>query len=271
MNAIVGRVLSAEDDQTPGAHPVAVASYSWWQRRLGRNPSAVGQTITIGPTVYNIIGVAPPEFFGAIVGQSPDVWVPLAMEKEISPGWNGLDDKLFQSLYILGRRKNGVGVEQASANTNLLFKQILHEYVGPNPNQKQLDNIQHAQIQLTSAATGLSQLRNQFSSPLKILMAVVAMVLLVACANVANLLLARAAARQREIALRMSLGADRRRLIRQLLVESALLALMGAVLGVWIAWWATQLLLIMVSTGSAAVPIHVTPDAFVLSLPWCLR
>ncbi len=265
VNAIVGRSLSAEDDLTPGAHPVAVASYSWWQRRFGKDRSAVGKTITIGSTVHSIIGVAPPEFFGATVGQSPDLWIPLAMEKEISPGWNGLDEKLFQSLYIIGRRKPGVSVEQASANTNLLFKQILHEYVGPTPDQKQLDRIQHAQIQLTPAATGVSQLRNQFSSPLKILMAVVALVLLVACANVANLLLERAVARQREIAVRMSLGAGRVWLVRQLFVESALLALMGALLGLWFAWWATRLLLLMVSTGSATAPIHVTPDSQVLS------
>ncbi len=216
----------------------------------------VGKTITIGATMYSIIGVAPPEFFGATVGQSPDLWIPLAMEKEISPGWNGLDEPLaFQTLYLIGRRKRGVSVEQASANANLLFKQILHEYVGPQPSPKQLDDIQHAQIELTPAATGLSQLRQRFSSPLRILMAVVALVLFVACANVANLLLARTATRRREIALRMSLGATRLRLIRQLLVESVLLVFFGAVLGLWLAWWTIR---VLTTTAPGAANIHAS-------------
>jgi predicted permease len=264
VNPILSRTLTAADDQTPGAHPVAVASYSWWQRRFGNNPAALGAKVTIGRTVYTIIGVAPPEFFGVTVGQSPDLWIPLAMEKEISPGWNGLDKNLFQSLYIIARRKPGVSVEQASANTNLLFKQILHEYAGPKPSRKQLDDIQHARIELTPAATGLSQLRIEFSSPLKILMAVVALVLLIACANIANLLLARAKARQREIAVRMSMGAARSRLIRQLLVESGLLGLMGAAMGVFFAWCASNLLVAMVFAELHPAPIRVTPDAQVL-------
>jgi predicted permease len=265
VNPVLGRVLTDADDQTAGAHPVAVASYSWWQRRFANQPSAVGQSVTIRSTVYTVIGVAPPEFFGMIVGQSPDLWIPLAMEKEISPGWNGLDKNLFQSLYVFARRKPGVSVEQASANTNLLFKQIIRQYAGATASQKELDDIQHASINLTPAATGLSQLRYQFSSPLKILMGVVGLVLLVACANVANLLLARATARQREIAVRMSIGAARFRLIRQLLVESGVLAATGAVLGVGSAWWATQLLLRMVSTGSQTLPVQVAPDAVVLA------
>jgi predicted permease len=264
VNPILGQTLSAADDQHPGAHPIAVASFSWWRRRLAQDPTVLGRTITIGQTVYSIVGVAPPEFFGVNVGQSPDVWIPLAMEKEISPGWNGLEKNLFQSLYVIGRRKPGVTMEQASANTNLLFQQIIHEYAGPQPSAKQVENMQHARIDLTSAATGLSMLRHQFFSPLMILMGVVALVLLIACANVANLLLARASARQREIAVRMSIGAVRSRLIRQLLVESSLLGLAGAALGVLLASSASRLLVLMVSTGTEALPLSVAPDAQVL-------
>ncbi len=264
VNPILGRILTEADDRTPGAHPVAVASYSWWQRRFTKNPIVLGAKVTIGPTVYSIIGVAPPAFFGVTVGQSPDLWIPLAMEKEISPGWNGLDKNLFQSLYIVARLKPGVSVEQASANTNLLFKQILHEYAGPKASRKQLDDIRRARIEATPAARGLSQLRFEFSSPLKILMAVVALLLLIACANVANLLLARAKARQREIAVRMSMGAERSRLIRQLLVESGLLGLMGAAMGVFFAWCASYLLVAMVFPELHPAPIRVTPDTQVL-------
>lgn len=154
VNPVAGRVLTNSDDQIPGGHPVAVASYLWWQRRFGKDPEAVGTAVTIGSTVYSIIGIAPPEFFGTTVGQSPDLWIPQAMEKQISPGWNGLDNNLFQSLYIIARRKPGVSVEEASANSNLLFKQILHGYAGPNRSPKQIADIRHAQIDLTPAATG---------------------------------------------------------------------------------------------------------------------
>jgi predicted permease len=264
VKPILGRTLTDADDTTPGGHPVAVANYSWWRRRWAADPSAVGARVTIGSTVYSIIGIAPPEFFGVTVGQAPDLWIPLAMEKEISPGWNGLNDNLFQSLYIFARRKPGVSVPQASANTNLLFQQIVHDYAGPQPSPKQLDDIGHAKVELTAAATGLSQLRHEFASPLQILMAVVGVVLLIACANVANLLLARAAVRQREIAIRMSIGAGRSRLIHQLLIESGLMGLAGAVLGVGLAWGAGRLLVAMVSTGPDPLPMRLAPDAQVL-------
>jgi predicted permease len=264
VNAARGRLFS-DADQTPGAHPVAVASYAWWQNRFAGDASIARKTITIGSTVFSIIGVAQPGFFGITVGQSPNLWIPLAMQKEILPDRNGLEKNLFRSLHLIARLKPGVSPKQAQANTDLLLRQILLGYAGPQPTQNEIDGIQHARIELTPAATGRSHLRKQFSSPLKILMVVVVLVLLIACANVANLLLARATARQREIAIRLSLGAERPRLIRQLLAESGLLGSVGAVLGVAIAWNASRLLLAMVSTGPELVPIRVTPDAGVLS------
>jgi len=264
VNALLGRVITDPDDETPGAHPVAVASYSWWQNRFARDPSIVGKTVTIRSTLYTIIGVAAPEFFGISVGQSPNLWIPLSMQKEISPDRNGLDKNLFRCLHMIGRLKPGVSLQQAQVNTDLLFRQILLSYAGPAAPQKQIEGIQHARIELTPAATGRSYLRREFSSPLRILMQIVVLVLLIACANIANLLLARATSRQREIAIRMSMGAERGRIIRQLLAESGLLGLIGGAIGVAFAWAASRLLLTMVSGGSELLPIHVTPDTRVL-------
>jgi predicted permease len=148
-------------------------------------------------------------------------------------------------------------MEQASANTNLVFQQIVHGYAGPNPTPKQLADIAHAQVELTPAATGFSSLRRQFSSPLEILMGVVAVVLLIACANVANLQLAKVAARQREIAVRLSIGASRTRVIQQLLVESGILGLAGAALSVPLAW---GLLRLLISAESGPFPVEIAPD-----------
>ncbi len=268
VNPVLGRAFTDADDQTPGGHPVAVASYAWWKRRFGGDPSIAGRTLTIGPVVYTVVGVAPPEFFGTAVGESPDLWIPLAMLAQVPPGWGGdkaLQDQLFQSLYIISRLKPGVGVEQAAANVNLIFQQALREYVGPKPSVKQLDSIKHALIELTPAGRGLSQVRIQFSLSLRILMAAVGLVLLIACANIANLLLARAASRQKEIAVRMAIGAGRVRLIRQMLTESVLLATMGGAAGIAFAWWASELLLWMVSTGPETLPLYVAPDGRVLA------
>ena len=265
VNPVLGRVFTGADDQALGAHPIAVARYSWWRDRFADSASLASKTVTIGSTVYTIIGVAPPGFFGVTVGQAPDLWIPLTMQKEISPDRNGLQENLFQCLHIIARLKPGVSRAQAQSETNLLFRQILRGYLGPQPAKQELEDVQHAHIDLTPAATGRSRLRGEFGSPLKFLMCVVVLVLLIACANVANLLLARATGRRQEIAVRMSLGAERWRLIRQLLVESGLLGFAGAVLGLSFAWIGSGLLVAMVSAGSAPLPIRVTPDAGVLA------
>jgi predicted permease len=264
--AFLGRTIDDSDDRASGAGPVAVASYSWFQRHFNGNPSALGKVIRIQSHDYTLVGVAKPGFNGVTVGQSADLWIPLSMEKAFSrPGWSGLDDKLFQSLYLIGRLKPGITAAQASAETNLLFKQIVRSYLGPQPSQKHLAGLSRASIELTPGGRGISFLRYQYSLPLKILMAIVALVLLIACANIANMLLARGVARTREVAMRMALGASRRRIVCQLLTESALLAFLGAATGIALAWKASAILLNMAIAAPEPVPLNLAPDLHVLA------
>jgi len=191
--------------------------------------------------------------------------VPLAMQAQLPPAhWNGRDSKLFQSLYLIGRLKNGVSAEQANAAVNLLFKQSLQELAGPQPAADRLQDIERASIELTPAGKGVSELRREFSLSLRILMAVVGVVLLIACANIANLLLARAANRKKEFAVRIAMGAGRIRLIRQLLTESILLASVGGLAGVMLAWWGSRLLIGMASSSAEPLPLDVTPNLRIL-------
>src|SRR5579862_5622034 len=261
----MGRTLQPADDRAPGAGPVAVASYGWFQRHYQGNPTALGRSVRIQGHEYTIVGVAQPGFIGLAQQQPTDLWIPLSMEKEVSPGWNGLNDHDFQSLYLIGRLRPGVSLAEAQIATNLLFRQIIRgEYLGDHPSAKDLADLQHASINLTSAAGGLADLRLQFSGPLEILMGIVALVLLIAAANIANMLLARGVARCRELAVRQALGATRRRIAIQLFTESFLLAIAGASLGILIAWRGTHLLLALASSGPEAIPLDLTPDYRVL-------
>jgi predicted permease len=261
----LGRTILESDDRAAGEGPVAVASYSWFLRHFNGDPSALGKTIRIQSHDYTLVGVAQPSFAGTTVGWPTDLWIPLSMEKEISPGRNGLDNKFFQNLRLIGRLKPGVKAAQASAQTDFLFQQIMRGYLGPQPSQRHLDDIAHASVELTPGGRGVSPLRNAFSLPLKVLMTIVALVLLIACANIANMLLARGVGRTREIAVRMALGASRGRVVFQLLVESVLLSLAGAVAGVALAWKASALLLQMATPGPDPVPLNLTPDLPVLA------
>jgi predicted permease len=258
VNAVMGRMLTDEDDNSQGDHPVAVVSYAWWKRGLAQDPSVLSKKLKIGETTYDIVGVAPPEFFGTKVGVAPDIWIPLSMMEQVPPNWQGYTDDFAEALYIVGRLKPGVTLDQTTTNVNLVYQQILRGFPDSKLSQKNLDALNKAHVPLTSMTTGLSSLRRQFSEPLQILMAVVALVLLIACANIANLLLARSTARARELAVRQALGARRTRLIRQLLTESLILAITGGALGILFASVGSRILLRMVSGGLTTVPLDMS-------------
>jgi len=258
VQAQIGRLLTEADDNREGDHPVAVVSQAWWKQSLAKDPAALDRKLKIGSKIFSIVGVAPPEFFGTEVGEAPDIWIPLSMMQAVPPGQTGYKDNFSESLYLMGRLKSGVTIAQATSNVNLLYQQIIRSFPDVNLNQGNLEKLSKARVPLTPMANGLSVLRREFSEPLQILMGVVALVLLIACANIANLLLARSTTRARELAVRQALGAGRTRIMRQLLTESLLLALVGGALGVALASVANRLLLRMVSGGLDTIPLDVS-------------
>jgi len=260
VGAIAGRTLNEGDDNSEGDHPVAVISYAWWKRSLVRDRNVINRTLKLGDTTFTIVGVAPPEFFGTKVGEAPDMWIPLSMIKEVPPHFGGYKDNFSESLLILGRLKPGFSVDAATANVNLLFRQILIDFAGAKLDAENQQKLDRTKVPLTPMDKGLSSLRRQFSEPLQILMSVVALVLLIACANIANLLLARSTARARELAVRQALGARRTRIIRQLITESFMLAVAGGTLGIALAAVANRLLLRMVSGRLEPIPLDVSID-----------
>jgi predicted permease len=270
VKALMGRTLNDADDNSEGDHPVAVISYAWWKRSLARDANVLDRKLRLGTMTYNIIGVAPAEFFGTKVGEAPDMWVPLSMIKEVPPNTGGYNDNFSESLLILARLKPGVSIAQAASNVNLLFRQILLGFPDADLSPENRQKLDKTQVALTSMATGLSSLRRRFSEPLQVLMAVVVLVLLIACANIANLLLARSTARARELAVRQALGARRTRLIRQLLTESLILALFGGALGVAFASVANHLLLRMISGGLEMIPLNVSIDFRLLAFTFAV-
>jgi predicted permease len=249
VNPYRGRMLSPVDSQPLNGESVLVLSFNYWRNEFNGEESAIGKILTISNRAYTIVGVAPPEFFGVEVGKVPSFFLPIGSNPK-NPPW----------VNILGRLKPGASLAQAQAELEPLFEQVMAASQLPEIEKKQV----MSRLILESASRGRSDLREEFSLPAKILMGVVGLVLLIACSNVASLLFARGAARRKEITVRLALGAGRWRLVRQLLTESALLALLGAAFGLLLASWVSRMLISSLGTEHSTVLLVAGLSARVL-------
>jgi len=268
----MGRVFnSREDDQVYQGHPVVVLSHEYWASRFARDPSVVGKKILVNDYPMTIVGVSAAGFSGLDPANSPQIRVPILMKPVILPDWPWLrmDDRRARWVQVFGRLKPGYTVESAKAPLQGLFMQV-RAYEATLPAAKDWSQysrerfLKNGIMHVESAATGFSGIRNDFSTALVVLMCMVGLVLLIACANVANLLIARAFMRQREIAVRLSLGASRGRLVRQLLVESLVLSIVGGAVGLFLSFVLTRGLIALVPTGGSPLLIRPEPDARIL-------
>ena len=260
----LGRSILPSDERAPGRNPVAVLSYHYWQSTLASNPSVVGRTITVDKIPFTVIGVAPPGFFGVNAdAQPPDLWLPLTMQKELMETSSLLDAPGLYWLHLMGRQNAGANMEQAQGWLTAQVVRYMRDLEGTHFSPARMQQIQ--EIKLTPGARGGSDLRGQYKEPLQVLMGVVVLVLLIACANLANFLLARTISREREISTRLALGSTRARIVGQMLIETLFLSFSGGVLGLLLAFWGTRALIDFVVGGATYTVFDPRPDAHVLA------
>jgi predicted permease len=267
VRAALGRTLAATDERPGKAEPVVALSYDFWQRRFGGDAGIVGRVVQLDQVSVTVLGVMPREFAGFHLGANPDIWLPMQLIPQLDAAtrtpW--LTDEGVQWLVLVGRLRPGVSRTQAQAEMTGILRQHVEATVARNPKWTESERraILSQAIQLVPGGTGYTPLRQQFQQPLVILMTVVGVVLLIACANVGGLLLARGASRQREFAVRAALGAGRGRIVRQLVTESLLVALLGGALGWMLARWGTDLLASYLPARDRGVAL--APDGQVLA------
>jgi predicted permease len=266
----IGRFFSPAEDMVKGGHPVVVLTDSFWARRFNRAADVIGQTVVVNATPMTVIGVARRGFVGVLANREPAFFVPLTMRPQMAPTRDDLEDRRTRWLTIVGRLAPGTSAAAAKAAIDVRYRQInAHELEAvPQfaawPADTKARFLAKA-LTLHDASRGLSQIRGDFSGPVTMLMGMVGLVLLIACANVANLMLARATARQREMSVRIAMGASRGRLVRQTLVESALVAAVGGAFGLIVAAWLGDLLIGVLPLDDFGVSLSTTPDVRVLA------
>jgi predicted permease len=270
VTAVIGRALTPDDDRVPGGHPVAMLSYSFWQNRFSSDQSIVGRQIVINGYTFTVIGVSQAGFDGVELGYKSKVFIPMMMQAQMTPRSDRLEARGLSWVTAFGRLKPGVDIAQAKASLQPLMHNILEVEV-QEPTVQHYSDYDRAQflknsVDLLPGSQGWSDLREHMQTPLWVLAGLSGAVLLLACANLANLLLARATTREREMAIRLAIGAGRRRIIRLLLVESLLLSVIGTAVGLGLAFLADRVLLATYFSADSAgdFPISSVPDVRVL-------
>jgi putative ABC transport system permease protein len=263
VKAVMGRLIGPEDDHMGSGSPVAVVSWSYWNSRFNGDLGILGKRIDVDDVPVTVIGVTPREFFGLQVGSKQNIWLPLGMEPIVRKGNSYISSASWKWLTLVGRLKRGVSIEQARAEMAVLYRRTIEEEAKTNDDP----SIRLWTVELAPAGAGLTHLRDRFGKPLLFLMATVGLLLLIACMNVASMLLARGAARDREMALRVSLGAGRVRLVRQMLTESLMLSTSGGLIGIALAYFGTSALVKVIASGQDRFELQVLqvrPDLVVL-------